>query len=52
MSDSATSEDITFSNQIPSFLPEAVPSVIPGPSELPYLYNDTGFHLFNGITGS
>ena len=49
MSDFATSEDITLSNQIPSFLPEAVPSVIPGPSELPYLYND---QIFTSSTGS
>ena len=48
MSDSTTRYDSTLSNQIPSG-PEAVPSVIPGPSELPYLYND---RVFTSSTGS
>ena len=47
MSDSTAWYDSTLS-QIPSLLPEAVPSVIPGPSELPYLYNDQIFSLSTG----
>jgi hypothetical protein len=48
MSDATAREARTASNQL-FFLPEAVPSVIPGPSELPYLYND---QVFTSSTGS
>jgi hypothetical protein len=49
MSDATTMDSITFSNQFFPSNPEAVPSVIPGPSELPYLYND---QVFTSSTGS
>ena len=47
--DITTGRDVSLSNQF--FLPpEAVPSVIPGPSELPYLYNDK--QIFTSTSGS